>query len=346
MRMQGEPMKTLSTVARLGADKGITHVRLEQEELDLSLGPHDVRIKVLNSSLNPHDLNVVLGRLPSKPGRVLLSDAVGTIESVGEEVDEFVIGDTVISCFFPGWLDGDQTEPGFGSVPGDGVDGYAAQFAVRDRNAFTKAPTNLSPAQAACLPTAGLTAWRALVVTCKIKSGDRVLVLGTGAVSLFAIKFATSLGASVIVTSSSDEKIAIAIELGASNGVNYQTNPEWGQAVLDLTAGKGVDHVLEIGGPGTLSQSITACRVGGNIVLIGVLTGVSGQIETARLMGKQLHLHGVTVGNRRQQQEMVRHIEQFQIEPVVGATFGLHQLRKAFEALSSSDAFGKIIVEM
>jgi len=196
--------------------------------------------------------------------------------------------------------------------------------------------------QAATLTTAGLTAWRALVVDGSLKAGDSVLVLGTGGVSIFALQLARAMGATVIATSSSDAKLERARALGAAHTINYKTTPEWGRRVLELTNGRGVDIVVEVGGPGTLPQSIRAARVGGHIALIGVLTGRAGEVPTALLMAKQQRLQGLIVGNRRQQQDLVRALDTLDLKPVIDKTFKLEELADAFRHEASGAHFGKI----
>jgi NADPH:quinone reductase-like Zn-dependent oxidoreductase len=275
-----------------------------------------------------------------------MSDGAGVVEEVGAGVTEFAAGDPVVSCFFPQWLDGEPTIGDFSTTPGDGVDGYAVEQAVRPAHWFTRAPKGYSYAEAATLTTAGLTAWRALAVNGGVKPGDVVLVLGTGGVSIFALLFAKQMGATVIVTSSSDEKLERATALGADHVINYRKQTDWGSEALKYTAGRGVDHVVEVGGPGTLSESILACRVGGHIALIGVLTGVSGQVPTATMMRKQQRLQGLIVGNRRHQIDMVRAIEATQIKPVIDRSFALEQIADAFRLMQSAQHFGKICLEI
>jgi len=230
-------------------------------------------------------------------------------------------------------------------VPGDGIDGYAREYVTVPAQFFTRAPHGWSHAEAATLTTAGLTAWRALVVEGRLKAGDTVLVLGTGGVSIFALQIARAMGAVVIATSSSDEKLERLREMGAAHGINYRTTPDWGRAVLDFTGGRGVDHVVEVGGPGTLPQSITAVRIGGHISLIGVLTGRGGEVPTAALMAKQARLQGIIVGNRRQQVEMVCGMEATSIRPVIDSLFALEDIGNAFRHEQSGRHFGKICLE-
>jgi NADPH:quinone reductase-like Zn-dependent oxidoreductase len=310
-------------------------------------GPGQIRIALHATSLNYHDLLVANGGIPTADGRVLMSDGAGVVEAVGEGVAEFRRGDHVVSCFFPQWQDGLPRGAVGGDLtgtPGDGIDGFAAQFSVRAATAFTHAPRGWSHAEAATITTAGVTAWRALVGDGQIKAGDTVLVLGTGGVSIAALQIAKMTGAAVIATSSSDEKLERVRALGADHVINYRQVPDWGKRVRDLTGG-GVDHVVEAGGPGTLAQSIAAVRVGGHISLIGVLTGLQGEVPTVDLLAKQARLQGLMVGSGRQQQDYVAALEQSGVRPVLDSSFSLDQLADAFRYQASGAHFGKVAVE-
>lgn len=304
-----------------------------------------IRVCLHASSLNFHDLGVVLGQMPAADGRIPMSDGAGVVEAVGPEVDEFTVGDHVVSTFFPHWLDGEPLHAGFSTTPGDGVDGYARSAVVADAHAFTHAPAGYSHVEAATLTTAGVTAWRALVVNGGLKAGDTVLVLGTGGVSIFALQFAKAMGARVIATSSSDEKLEKVRALGADHVINYRQHAEWSAQVLDITDGRGVDHVVEVGGPGTLAQSIRAARVGGHIALIGVLTGASGPVPTAEMMGRQQRLQGLVVGSRRHQQDLVRALDSLPLRPVIDHRYALEEIGEAFALQKSGGHFGKIALE-
>lgn len=309
-------------------------------------GPGEIRVRLHASSLNFHDLAVVSGWMPTADGRIPMSDGAGVVEAVGEGVAEFNAGDRVVSCFFPQWPDGAPTVGDFHGTPGDGVDGYACEAAVRPAHWFTHAPKGFSHAEAATLTTAGLTAWRALVGDGQLKAGDTVLVLGTGGVSIFALQIARAMGATVVATSSSDEKLERLCDLGADHTVNYKTHPDWGQRVLDWTGGRGVDHIVEVGGPATLPQSITALRIGGHIALIGVLTGLEGPIPTAALMAKQARLQGLIVGSRRQQMDLVRAMETTGVRPVIDRAFPLADIADAFRLQGGGGHFGKIVLDI
>ncbi len=308
-------------------------------------GLGEIRVRVRASSLNYHDLAVVSGPSRAADRRIPMSDGAGVVEAVGEGVTEFSPGDRVVSTFFPQWLDGEPTIANFTTTPGDGIDGYACEVAVRPARSFTHVPRDYSHAEAATLTTAGLTAWRALVVNGKLKAGDAVLVLGSGGVSVFALQLAKAMGATVIATSSSDDKLSRFRQLGADHLINYRTEPEWGNRVIAITKGRGVDHVIEVGGPGTLAQSIQAARIGGHIALIGVLTGLSGEVPTANLMRKQQRLRGLIVGSRQHQIEMIRGIEAIGVKPVIDKSFPLAEIAEAFRLQQAGGHFGKIVLE-
>jgi NADPH:quinone reductase-like Zn-dependent oxidoreductase len=305
-------------------------------------GPGEIRVRIRACSLNFHDYAVVVGAISTEDNRIPMADGAGVVEAIGEGVSEFKIGDSVVSTFFPDWLTGPALIGNFSTTPGDGQDGYAREQVVRPTNWFTHAPKGYTHAEAATLTTAGLTAWRALVVDGGLKAGDTVLTMGTGGVSIFALQFAKMMGARVISTSSSDEKLERLTALGADHTINYKTTPAWGTKVQEMTGGKGVDHVIEVGGPSTLPESIDAVRIGGHIALIGVLTGWAGDIPTAKLMAKQVRLQGLIVGSRDHQQEMIRAIEANDMHPILDRSFALEEIADAFRYQESGKHFGKI----
>ncbi|WP_095011289.1 zinc-dependent alcohol dehydrogenase family protein [Tsuneonella mangrovi] len=307
-------------------------------------GPGEITVALKASSLNFHDFAVVSGMIPAAQGRIPMSDGAGEVIAVGSNVNEFAVGDRVVSTFFPDWLDGAPPATAFRGVPGDGIDGYAREAITAPTTWFTRAPAGYSYAEAATLTCAGLTAWRALFVDGSTKPGDIVLIQGTGGVSIFALQFAKAAGATVIATSSSAEKLNKLNALGADHLINYKEVEAWGPHALALTGGRGVDTVVEIGGPGTLDQSMLATRVGGHIALIGVLTGVAGPVQTALLMAKNLRVQGLTVGSRAQQLAMIAGIEANGIKPVISDTFPLADLADAFRHQIANKHFGKIAV--
>jgi NADPH:quinone reductase-like Zn-dependent oxidoreductase len=331
---------------RLRHPAGLDNLRLEEMPDAPAPGPGEIQVRVRASSLNYHDYLVAVGAIPTPDGRIPMSDGAGEVLAVGPGVTDFKPGDTVLSTFFPHWPDGQAVEGGFAGVPGDGADGFATEYFTGPVSAFTHAPRGYTPAESATLTCAGLTAWRALVTAGGLKAGDTVLVQGSGGVSVFALQFAKAMGATVIATSSSDSKLERLKALGADHLVNYKATPAWGQAARDLTGGRGVDHVVEIGGSGTLPESITAARIGGHIALIGVLAGFGGPVPTVQLMAKQIRLIGITVGSRREQQDMVRAVEANGIKPVIDSHFPLADLPAAFRHQESGAHFGKIVVDV
>ena len=322
--------------------------RLTMVEMDEPGEPQEgkILVRLHASSLNYHDYLVALGKIPTAEGLIPLTDGAGIVERIGEGVSEFAVGDHVVSCFFPEWQNGEAVPSLIAKTPGESLNGYARESVVRPENWFTRAPKNFSHTEAATLTTAGLAAWRALVSDGPLKAGETVLTLGTGGVSIFALQFAKMMGASTIITSSSDEKLARARTLGADHTINYKKYPNWAEQVLDLTDGRGVDHVIEVGGPETLPQSINACRIGGHIEFIGVLTGFSGPIPTVSLLTRQARLQGMQVGNRQQQIEMIRALDANEIKPVINKTFPLQDLIEAFRYEASGAHFGKICIEI
>jgi NADPH:quinone reductase-like Zn-dependent oxidoreductase len=309
-------------------------------------GRGELLVRLHASSLNFHDYLVVTGFVPAADGRIPMSDGAGEVLAVGEDVTEFKVGDHVVSTFFPDWYDGAPMDNGFVSVPGDGSDGYARELVVAKTSGFTRAPIGYTHAEAATLTCAGLTAWRALIVEGNLKAGDTVLVQGTGGVSIFALQFAKAMGAQVIATSSSDAKLERLKALGADHVINYRTVPEWGETAHALTGGRGVDHVVEVGGPKTMPQSVVAARVGGHICMIGLLTGTEGTLSTMFMVSKQLSIHCMMVGTRCAQLDMVRAIERTGIHPVIDSRFPLEELGAAFHRQETGAHFGKIVVEI
>ena len=327
--------------AVLRAPGGLDRIEIVERDV-VKPRTDEVCVRIHASSLNFHDYAVVNGSIPTEDRRVLMSDGAGEVVEVGESVREFAIGDHVVSTFFPNWIDGEITATKRDGTPGDRGEGMAAEYVTAPVNAFTHAPVGFSHAESATLPCAALTAWRALMVEAQIKPGDTVLTMGTGGVSIFALQFARAAGARVIATSSSEAKLERLRAMGASATVNYAEDAKWGKTVRKLTDGRGVDAVVEIGGPGTLAQSIAACRMGGHISLIGVLTGVAGEVPTAAFFYSNLTMAGITVGSRAQQLDMTRAIEANGIEPVIDRSFALDEIGDAFRYQEAGRHFGKI----
>ncbi|TXT29701.1 MAG: zinc-containing alcohol dehydrogenase [Rhodocyclaceae bacterium] len=306
----------------------------------------EISVRLHANSLNYHDFAVVSGMWGPVEPRIPMADGAGEVVAIGEGVSEFCVGDRVVSTFFPTWQSGEPLVEGFATVPGDGVDGYAREMVTTNAAAFTHAPIGWTHAESSTLTTAALTAWRSLMADDALKAGDTVLVQGTGGVSIFALQFAKMAGAKVIATSSSDAKLERLRAMGADHTLNYNTIPEWGNVVRELTEGRGVDHVVEVGGPATLNQSMIAARVGGHISLIGILTGLGGDISIVTALIKQLRLQGVLVGNRAHQQDMIRAINFNGMRPVIDSCFPLEGIVDAFRYQESNRHFGKICLEM
>jgi len=303
-------------------------------------------VRIRACSLNFRDDWLVLGKISCADGRVPLSDGAGEVIAVGDDVDEFEVADTVVSTFWPYWSGGEMTPATKRVIPGESVDGYAREYVCMPAHFFTKAPAGCTHLEAATLTCAGVTAWRGLVTCGQVKPGDTVLILGTGAVSLFALQFAKAAGARVIATSSSDEKLEKLQRLGADHVINYKAVPDWGQKAKDLTDGRGVDHVIEVGGPATLTQSITACRTGGHIALIGVLTGIVGEVVIPALFSNQIRISGISIGSRADQEDMIRAITANRLKPVIDRCFPLREIVAAFEYYESQKHFGKVCLEL
>nr|WP_321512637.1 NAD(P)-dependent alcohol dehydrogenase [uncultured Hyphomonas sp.] len=315
-----------------------------EERPDPVAGPGEVLVRVRASSLNYHDFVVVMGGIPTPDGRIPMSDGACEVVAVGDGVTKWKVGDKVLSLFFPGWQSGQIEAAGFQSVPGDGADGFGAELVAAPETAFTRMPEGWTFEEAATLPCAALTAWRGMFAEGGLKAGDWVLTQGTGGVSIFALQLAKAAGCRVISTSSSPEKLEKLKALGADHVINYKENPEWGAEAFKLAGGRGVDEVVEIGGPGTMAQSIAACRPGGHISLIGVLTGVSGEVPTAALFSRNITLSGITVGSRRMQEDMIDALEANGIKPVIDSTFPLDKIADAFAHQASQKHFGKIVL--
>ena len=330
---------------RLGSPGGLDKLAVAEIQ-PTAPGPGQIQVEVKASSLNFHDYAVVAGLLPVADGRIPMSDGAGIVTAVGEGVGDFAVGDRVLSCFFPNWQDGPPAFEKLLGVPGDHADGFAAGTVTRAAQGFTRMPANLDFEAAATLVCAGLTAWRALVVETHLRPGDWVLVQGSGGVSLFALQFARMMGCRVIATSSSDAKLERLRALGAEHTINYREVPKWGEQALAITEGRGVDLVVEVGGPGTVPQSVRAITFGGCISMIGVLTGYAGEVPTTELFQKNGRISGITVGSRRHQQDMIAAVEANDLQPVIDSSYPLARLAEAFRHQESQRHFGKICVTL
>ena len=324
----------------------MAHLRLATRP-DPRPGPGQVLLRMKAASLNYRDLVVPMRGYGSHTGTLPLipiSDGVGVVLEVGAGVTRAKPGERVCPHFLQAWISGEPTPERLSRSLGGPVDGTMAEYMVLPEEGVSKVPAHLSDEQAASLPCAALTAWSAIVTYDNLGPGSRVLVQGTGGVALFALQFAKLRGAQVTVISSSDEKIARAKKLGADAAINYRATPEWYKATRELTAGRGYDHILELGGEKTLPQSLRCIRPGGTLSMIGVLSGGLLSAPLGLVVTRQVRLQGITVGNRDGFEAMLRAIEQHQLQPVTDKVFQFEQLKEAMAYLKSGAHFGKICI--
>lgn len=337
-------MKAWEIQQEFGLDN--LHLADRPEPSAEELGPGEVLLAMQAASLNYRDLMTVRGQYNPKQPLPLVpcSDGVGEVVAVGEEVERWAVGDRVMPIFSQGWIAGEPTPERLRSTVGGPLPGTLQERMVVSAEGVVSVPEHLSDEEAATLPCAAVTAWSALVTDADVRPGDTVLVLGTGGVSIFALQLARLLGARVIVTSSSDAKLERAHELGAHHGINYAQIPEWGKEVRRLTDGRGVDLVVEVGGAGTLEQSLEAVRMGGQISLIGVLAGAVTDLQVTRVLMNRVRIQGILVGDRERFEAMNRAIETGRLQPVVDSVVPFEDARDAFERMARGEHFGKIVI--
>ncbi len=336
-----------ASVLRLRDAFGLDHLHLEQADLAAPAG-NEVLVRFHAASLNYRDLMVALGHYNPRMElpRILGSDAAGEVVSVGHAVSTLAPGDRVASLFFQSWQSGEIDQTVGRSALGGSIDGVFATARILPESGLIKIPEHLSFEQAATLPCAAVTAWNGLVEKGKLHAGQTVLILGTGGVSIFALQIARAHGATVILTSSSDEKLERARALGADHTINYRTTPEWDAEVLKLTGKRGVDHVVEVGGSGTLARSLNAVRQAGHVHLIGVLSEPGKGVDVLAVLRKSIVLNGVYVGSRSMFAGLNAAFTANRIEPVIDKVFPLAEARAAFEYLQSGSHFGKIVLAL
>jgi NADPH:quinone reductase-like Zn-dependent oxidoreductase len=325
---------------------GLENLRLTERPTP-EPGRGEVRLRVLAASLNYRDLLMVQGQYnPTLRGALVpCSDMVGVVKAVGEGVSRWREGDRVCPLFVQGWTGGRAERSMMQTTLGGPVDGALREQAVFHETALVRAPAHLSDAEAACLPCAAVTAWRALVSVGQLRAGEVVLTQGTGGVSLFALQIARMHGARVAITSSSDERLERARALGATWTVNYRERPDWGRAVLELTG--GADHVMELGGAGTFDQSLRAVRLGGAVHLIGNLAGAKAEVQLTRIFMNGVRVLGAFVGSGEDLQALVRGLEAHpEVRPVVDRVFGFGEVHEAFQWLAGARHMGKIVLSI
>ncbi|HEX8072105.1 MAG TPA: NAD(P)-dependent alcohol dehydrogenase [Pyrinomonadaceae bacterium] len=308
----------------------------------------EILVRMTAASLNYRDLLVVKGVGGWKPParRIPVSDGAGEVVAAGPNVSRWKAGDRVVSHLLPKWLDGELTaEKNVLPLGGAAADGVLAQYVVLKEEAALRPPDSLSDAEAATLPIAALTAWHAITRRAQVQAGESVVIQGTGGVSLFATQFAHALGARPIVTSSSDEKLEKARALGASATINYKKFSAWEDQVLEMTGGRGADHIIEVVGGENLNRSLRAVKVSGTVSFIGVLAGLSAPVNTYQFMTKNVRLHGIETGSREMFEEMNRFIEARRLRPVIDSTFAFRDAREALRHLESGAHFGKVAVQ-
>ena len=307
-----------------------------------------VLVKVAACSLNYRDLGITRGtyRMPVRENVVPLSDGAGEVVEVGPGVTRVKTGDKVAGCFFQRWVGGEPSPTLQASALGGALDGMLAEFAVLEEDGVVKIPAHLSLEEGATLPCAGVTAWDAIMNHAKLIAGQSVLLLGTGGVSIFGLQLAHAMGIIAIVTSSSDAKLARAKALGAACGINYKTTPDWDKVAVEFTGGRGVDHVLEVGGGATLTRSFGAIRHGGKISIIGSVSGGATELNPGLIFSKRANVQGISVGSMQMFEAMNAAIAANKIKPAIDRVFGFDEVKAAFNHMAAGAHFGKIVVRV
>lgn len=330
-------------VIRLSGQSGLDALAVTHEPVPQP-GPGEVLLRVHATSLNYHDYLVI--NYGALPGRIPMSDGAGEVAVLGEGVSGLAVGDRVMGAFFPHWIEGAPTEANNAALSGETVDGFAAEYAIVPVSSLCPMPTGWSFEEAATLPCAGLTAWRALRVEGQLEAGATVLLPGSGGLSVYMLQLAKALGMRAIITSSSDEKLERLAWLGADHGINYRQDPEWSENVRDITGGIGADLVLDIGGQSTFTQSVASCRMGGQIMLVGSTGNDVPQLPLREVVMRHIRIIGMAVGSVAHLRELVAFIDQTGLRPVIDSHYLLEQLGNAFRHQLSGRHFGKIVVRL
>jgi NADPH:quinone reductase-like Zn-dependent oxidoreductase len=313
-----------------------------------SPGHRQVLVKVAACSLNFRDLGIVRGtyRMPSKENVIPLSDGAGEVVEIGSGVTRVKAGDKVAGNFFARWPGGEPPPDVQSTALGGATDGMLAEYVVLEEEGTVKIPAHLSLEEGATLPCAGVTVWHAMMEHGRMIAGQTVLLQGTGGVSVFGLQFARAMGMPAIITSSSDEKLAKAKKLGATHTINYKTTPDWEKAAMEFTGGRGVDHVVEVGGAGTLAKSFGAIRLGGKISMIGNLSGPASELNPGLIMARRANIQGISVGSTQMFEAMNRVIAANAIKPVIDKVFGFGEVKAAYQHMASGAHFGKIVIQV
>lgn len=307
-------------------------------------GPGQIVVAMKAACLNYRDLTTIKGGLPHPLPLIPFSDGAGEVVAAGAGVSRVKVGDRVCPMFFQSWLSGPVSAEARAAPLGGPLAGVLQERMLLDAEGVSRVPDHLSWEEASTLPCAALTAWRAITVEAPVGPGDTILVQGTGGVSIFALQFAKALGARVIVTSSSDAKLERARGLGADMTINYKATPRWGVQARELTGGKGVDVVVEVGGEGTFNESLDAARVGGAVVVIGILGGITPAVSVRTIFSKNLRINGISVGSREQFEGMCERIAAWKLQPVIDRTFPFEDLPAALQLMQAGGHFGKIVL--
>ena len=307
-----------------------------------------VLVKVAACSLNFRDLGIVRGtyRMPVPDNLIPLSDGAGEVVAMGSGVRRVKVGDKVAGNFFQRWPGGEPAPDVHTTALGGGIDGMLAEYAVLEEDGVVKIPAHLSVEEGATLPCAAVTVWNAMMEHAKLVGGQTVLLQGTGGVSIFGLQLAHAFGIQAIITSSSDDKLAKAKNLGAALGINYKTTPDWEKAAMEFTGGRGVDHVVEVGGAGTLARSFGAIRVGGRISMIGNLSGPATELNPGLIMGRRANIQGISVGSTQMFEALNRAVTANAIKPVIDKVFGFDDAQAAYRHMASGAHFGKIVIRV
>lgn len=338
-------MTNTRAIVRLVAKPSLDTITVTEEVIPVP-GAGEVLLRVRASSLNYHDYLVAAGFIPQPVGRVPMSDGAGEVAALGPGVTHWSVGDHVMGAFFPNWINGAPTDANNAAISGETVDGFAATHVVVPAHSLTRMPNRWSFAEAATLPCAGLTAWRALCVEGRLKAGATVLLPGSGGLSVFMLQLAKSLGIGTIIISSSDKKLARLKAMGADVLINYRSDPDWAMTVRDRTGGRGVDLALDIGGQSTFAKSVAACRMGGHLIVVGTTSNEVPQLPLRDVVMRHIRVGGMAVGSVAQLGDLTQFIDDHALRPIIDRSFPLDELAEAFRYQLTGAHLGKIVIDL